>query len=1044
MRFKQGFVQLPIVIGLVIIAIVLPITTTVVKQRQELRKEAGGSAPSCPGGTQDSGTYGQCCGCGKAKEVRKCRKPDGSFDYYSSSCVHDASNCTDGCAESPTQPPSDDPVSCGSVAMQCDCSSQGSTRCIGDQQYHCGNDCCWHYDSSKADNSQCTAPDPTAAPTNSPGGATPFPTSTPISTNSCSSKGGFCTNSCPESNRLTDSSCEYNYDVDYCCQRSVLEVTATPIVNPNQTCSALGGYCKSGACNSQTEIYYGDQRTDCDGHNCCKSNPNYTPGACKSNNEVCSSDAQCCSNYCDYYDESDGQYVGYCKSRPASTSTPMPTVTPDSSACLCIDGTFQGDSCDWFRRGTSCGNPTSTPVPVCVQGNRRCSGSRLQTCVCSYGTCSWHSQNCPGGCDTSRSICIVPTATPLPTVTPVASQCMTIDDCPTLSGQTILGCTGNPRRCVYSQPASCTCDGQALYSYRCANSNSDKQQCLPSSTSGCSWRTFSCDNGCSRGVCIIAPTPTTVPVNPQNCYCSSSGTWLGYYCEIKGQSCSTAPTTIPTGRLSPTPITRLTSTPPVTVSISPTSVPLPTVSSAASECMTADDCSSREGYKILSCTGSPKRCVYTRLQEPTLAPTVAIAQVTSCGSHANQTYFCAGDSVKKCQNGEEKFIRQCSDGGCNNGACIMSLSITTVTPDPDPDSEAEITASTPFGGLTTEYGLNTRSQYGYTPTDEYLDPLLYSMAAVTVAGPLAGAAIPSGLSIAGTAVSAGPVMAQAGLVTTQVAAGLFGTAMAGQIGTDAYRNYTGETTPVVEAIDYYTNLAGQTGTVLSGVGPALYAGGNVMTDLGNSYIQTRVNSLSRQMATDPNNVSTDELKQLFQYLPDQNDEILTYSPHTIQGNVGYVREGSTPETIIKSDVTYSEIEAYQRLQGQNQTPSLVRIMAGGESHWKSLTIEMTRVSGENINLGTSITYDQYTEGVKRAAAIINAGGVIDADSYTNFLVDPVQGVSFIDFTYSPRAVGSMQSLVPPTTARASDQFFKFSDPTATLMRVDKLLFSQVR
>lgn len=51
----------------------------------------------CPGGTKEVDKYGECCGCGKAKEVVVCKDASGKEGFYWGDCVHQADSCTNGC-----------------------------------------------------------------------------------------------------------------------------------------------------------------------------------------------------------------------------------------------------------------------------------------------------------------------------------------------------------------------------------------------------------------------------------------------------------------------------------------------------------------------------------------------------------------------------------------------------------------------------------------------------------------------------------------------------------------------------------------------------------------------------------------------------------------------------------------------------------------------------------------------------------------------------------------------------------------------------------
>jgi len=89
-----------------------------------------------------------------------------------------------------------------------------------------------------------------------------------------------------------------------------------------------------------------------------------------------------------------------------------------------------------------------------------------------------------------------------------------------------------------------------------------------------------------------------------------------------------------------------------------------------------------------------------------------------------------------------------------------------------------------------------------------------------------------------TALSVGPKLATAGLATTRASTGLLIAGLAGQVGTDAYRAIVGDTTDIVESIDYYSNLVAQAGVVGSSIGPGMFYGGQIITQIGESYAQS--------------------------------------------------------------------------------------------------------------------------------------------------------------------------------------------------------------
>ena len=115
-------------IALLLFLASIPAAVFLIQQRQEISKKAAESAPSCPAGFQDLGTYGECCDCQKAVEVRYCKNPDtGEETWTKSDCVHDASNCTQNCP-----PPGGQTCTYGQT---CDASGHSGTQsCTGTVQ----------------------------------------------------------------------------------------------------------------------------------------------------------------------------------------------------------------------------------------------------------------------------------------------------------------------------------------------------------------------------------------------------------------------------------------------------------------------------------------------------------------------------------------------------------------------------------------------------------------------------------------------------------------------------------------------------------------------------------------------------------------------------------------------------------------------------------------------------------------------------------------------------------------------------------------------
>lgn len=287
------------------------------------------------------------------------------------------------------------------------CHKRGTCTCIG------GGSCC-----SWGSGSRCDSCQPNQPPSQPTVPVQPPPDS--CNTSECSSHGGTCSYSCPVEKRLANFNCSTECDVSYCCLPGSVP-RPSPIQPPSATCSEIGGYCRhTNWCDETGETDRGTR--DCDDGRCCTFEAPPPQPACLENGSECHDGRECCSSYCNLYEEDLGRCAPRPTSTPTATSTPIstPTSTP-TSAC----GFYDGQSCEWecsgscIQQGDNCwicqplptATPTSTPTPTptafvpaseCSPGDKHCEGSVLYVCTCediaSLRDCVWNRQPCTFGC----------------------------------------------------------------------------------------------------------------------------------------------------------------------------------------------------------------------------------------------------------------------------------------------------------------------------------------------------------------------------------------------------------------------------------------------------------------------------------------------------------------------------------------------------------------------------------------------------------------------------------------------------------------------
>lgn len=439
-------------------AVAVPVVTKLVEQQQDVRNKAAGSCPwyapsnQCPS----------------------------DWDFDDGDCVtaEDGKlNCC--CREKAPEP---EPVRCGSADLQCDCNNQGATRCINGQEYHCGNDCCWHYDENKANNANCAPPTiiPTAIPQ-------PQATATPVTQRECFYLPSGMT--CEGAGYAGTSS----YD---CCNGS--GGTCCIVVSQGSVCTPGETKCSNGVvsvCNTNGEGWTEQpcasgvcqDATSCVIYSCpnysenCKNGP-FGPADCSalgltSVQGTCPNNGTCC-----------GRAFRSCEGQPHGTIR-----CNDTSVFLrCEDGSWIPHGCASGRIcpswGTSCQAPlTPTPIPKIDPP----SGCAINVDNCAQP--NWNSQRpC---CDPTWE-CVVeasgygfcrmaayPSSTPAPTSEIILSPTPTPISCSARGGICRVACISGERPFI---PVSGTTTCQ------------DRACCVPMPTA----------------TPTVSPATTVVPTNP--------------------------------------------------------------------------------------------------------------------------------------------------------------------------------------------------------------------------------------------------------------------------------------------------------------------------------------------------------------------------------------------------------------------------------------------------------------------------------------------------------------------------------------------------
>jgi len=141
---QKGEISTIIIISILLASIVIPVTVKLVQEKQEIRKYAASPAPNCPAGTTKVETYGECCGCNTARQVKRCYLSDGSKIYKTGKCDYkNQSICGNLCpSPSPYGSPQTSPTVGSGKTCHAGCCGQTCGSCPTGQACNIPNGAC--------------------------------------------------------------------------------------------------------------------------------------------------------------------------------------------------------------------------------------------------------------------------------------------------------------------------------------------------------------------------------------------------------------------------------------------------------------------------------------------------------------------------------------------------------------------------------------------------------------------------------------------------------------------------------------------------------------------------------------------------------------------------------------------------------------------------------------------------------------------------------------------------------------------------------------
>lgn len=309
---RKALAQIPLILGLFVMAVAIPVATKLVQQNQDTRNKA--ASVTCG----SSGTISQCGSKGGCATGYRCLPNGCSYDPACGGFV-------------PTNTPKP-PTATPTVNPPRTCIPDGGCRTVG------GLPCCNYEnpdDTSCGTGIKCVHSKP-IPPTSRPT-STPTPTPTCIQDGNCLLSGRNCCSGNMKSDPLgctTGTRCG-----GYSCQTD-----------------AGSGVCRSTGClNTETD----KGQSNCASGRCCIPKPTATPTvkpSCSNNGVTCSINSQCCSNHC---------VTGICVANCSANGT---TCTIDMQCCSshCVAGKCSATAASPTPTKKPSPTPTKKPSPTSV------------------------------------------------------------------------------------------------------------------------------------------------------------------------------------------------------------------------------------------------------------------------------------------------------------------------------------------------------------------------------------------------------------------------------------------------------------------------------------------------------------------------------------------------------------------------------------------------------------------------------------------------------------------------------------------------------
>lgn len=533
---KKGLAQIPLMIGLLVMAVAVPVATKLVQESQDTRNRAASVITTTPPPSGCTEGYVRCFnnvqqGCQNGSWVFQINCPNGCSGNY----CKVVSTSTPRPSTSTPKPPTSTPKPCINATCASDCSrSPGYTGT-------CVNNVC-----------KCTL-----KPTSTP------PTCLNISdqfctTGSCSSSGATAGSGTCLSGQTC---CKPGYVWDTPTPTRYLSPTPKQPTSTPNPCSVTSNKPLNCTCSYSSQCASG-----------------YCSGVCLTNLTTCNQvfETRRCENSAEYTCTNDVWVkTKTCTGPCVNNACPKPTATPrscqgtaGSGVCRsngCLSGETDGGQGNCSAPGIRCCAPKS-PTPIsCKYGKCESGDEGMTKCVnnAQYfcdGDCYVWVKNCPNGC--SGNFCkTTPTSTPTkkpPTNTPTPTgplkcycqgNCGDSDNCNWQSaagGGYIRYCPGycsgvpTPRQPTNTPTPTLQCNNNTLGKCGAAGGCKLGEKCK-TYDNGLSY-VCRIDDDCKQLPTLIpTSTPTSVPgvcsryPMPNGCNCSNGSGCSSGYCSEAGK-----------------------------------------------------------------------------------------------------------------------------------------------------------------------------------------------------------------------------------------------------------------------------------------------------------------------------------------------------------------------------------------------------------------------------------------------------------------------------------------------------------------------------